>query len=96
MMPEIRKVVAKYTLRDGESKKEWSGLVSPNYTRSPEGLLDLLSKLLVYDYNIQVMAKQAIQHPFFDSVWDRVDQQIQEKVQTIMMQGLFAGLHEAL
>jgi casein kinase II subunit alpha len=94
MTPEIRKVIAKYTLRDGGSKKEWSSFASPDYTPSPEGL-DLLSKLLVYDHNIRLTAKQAMQHSFFDSVRDRVDRQIQEKTRTITTQGLFAGLHEA-
>jgi casein kinase II subunit alpha len=87
MTPDLRKVIAKYTLRDGGSKKEWNTLASDDYTPSPEGL-DLLSKLLVYDHNLRLTAKQAMQHSFFDSVRDRVDRQIQETMQTIATQGL--------
>jgi casein kinase II subunit alpha len=81
MTPEIRKVIAKYTLRGG-GKKEWSSLVSPESTPSPEGL-DLLSKLLVYDHNTRLTSKQAMQHAFFDSVRDRVELQIREKLRTL-------------
>lgn len=75
MTPDIRKVIAKYTLRGGK-KQAWSSLVSPNFQPSSEGL-DLISKLLVYDHNIRLTSKQAMQHAFFDSVRDRVKAQVQ-------------------
>lgn len=82
--PEIRKVIAKYTMKGG-SKKAWQGLVLPedknnvdeNYTPNRDGL-DLLSKVLVYDNNSRLTAKQAMSHPFFDPVRDRVERQIRE------------------
>ena len=76
--PEIRQVIAKYTQRDGGSKKAWKTLASPEYEPSIEGL-DLLSKLLVYDHSQRLTAKQAMQHSFFDSVRDKVDRQIKEQ-----------------
>lgn len=81
--PEIRKVIATYTLRDGGSKKPWISFVQEGaYTPSPEAL-DLLSKLLVYDGSLRLTAKQAMQHSFFDSVRDRVERQIKEQIQSI-------------
>eukprot|EP00980_Cylindrotheca_fusiformis_P014733 scaffold4009_cov124-Cylindrotheca_fusiformis.AAC.13 len=77
MTPDIRKVVAKYTLQGG-IKKDWNTLASPDHTPSRKGL-DLLSKLLVYDHDARLTAKQAMQHPFFDLVRDRVESQVQEK-----------------
>lgn len=77
MTPEIRKVVVKYTLQGG-AKKDWDSLASPDYTPTQNGL-DLISKLLVYDHDVRLTAKQAMQHPFFDSVRDRVDRQVQDK-----------------
>jgi serine/threonine protein kinase len=47
-------------------------------TPEEEQGLDLLSKLLVYDHNTRLTAKQAMQHAFFDSVRHRVERQIQE------------------
>jgi casein kinase II subunit alpha len=86
--PEIRKVIAKYTLRGG-SKKEWSSLAESlnDYTPSQDGL-DLLSKLLVYDHNVRLTAKEAMEHAFFDSVRDRVDRQIQLQTRGLLGGGL--------
>ena len=89
MTPEIRKVIAKCTLRGG-TKKDWMSLASPNYTPSTESL-DLLSKLLVYDHETRLTAKQAMRHSFFDSVRDKIDIQLQDKRR--ITRGLF-GLHE--
>ena len=87
--PEIRRVIAKYTMKGG-SKQEWKGLVpaddkrneDQSYSPSEDGL-DLLSKILIYDDSIRLTAKQAMSHPFFDSVRDRVDRQIREKLRTL-------------
>jgi casein kinase II subunit alpha len=78
MTPEIRKVVAKYTLQGG-SKKKWTTMASPDHIPSDIGL-DLLSKLLVYDHDVRLTAKQAMQHPFFDAVRDRVERQVKDKM----------------
>ena len=45
---------------------------------SEEGL-ELLSKLLIYDHEQRLTAKQAMQHTFFDPVRDQVEKQIREK-----------------
>lgn len=94
MKPEIRQVIAEYTLRGG-SKKEWSriaeesssnsdngGTEGMSFTPSSEGL-DLLSKLLVYDHTVRLTAKQAMAHAFFDSVRDRVERQVREKLRKL-------------
>ena len=68
MKPEIRKVIAKYTLRGGK-KKEWRQVAdefsTASYAPNAQGL-DLLSKLIVYDHTTRLTAKQAMQHSFFD------------------------------
>lgn len=75
MTPDIRKVIAKYTLRGGK-KQSWESLItSDDVHPSPEGI-DLISKLLVYDHTVRLTAKQAMQHPFFDSVRNRVERQV--------------------
>jgi casein kinase II subunit alpha len=82
MKPEIRKVIAKYTLRGGK-KKEWKQIADESRTASyspSEHGLDLLSKLIVYDHTNRLTAKQAMQHAFFDPVRDRVERQIREKL----------------
>lgn len=87
MKPEIRKVIAKYTLRGGK-KKEWRQIVDEStgssipHTPSAQGL-DLLSKLIVYDHTARLTAKQAMQHSYFDPVRDRVERQIREKLRKL-------------
>jgi casein kinase II subunit alpha len=72
--PEIHQVIAKYALRQ---KRSWLSLV-PNGCPAPsaEGI-DLLDKLLVYDHDARLTAQQAMRHPFFDPVRDRVTAEIQ-------------------
>ena len=93
MKPEIRKVIAKYTLQGGK-KKEWSSIKDEfstnissdangaSYPPSADGL-DLLSKLLVYDHTVRLTARQAMAHSFFDPVRDRVDRQVHEKLRKL-------------
>ena len=119
--PEIRKVIAKYTLRGRGPPQEWEDLVRKHLLLhdqqrgggagrrhrrsqpppredvnaaeddegdssrssmllqslwpSPDGI-DLMSKLLIYDHNQRLTAKQAMQHKFFDSVRDRVEEEV--------------------
>jgi casein kinase II subunit alpha len=75
--PEIRQVIHKYTQRGGK-KQEWASLALTHDCPVPPSLdgLDLVSKLLVYDHNERLTAKQAMQHPFFDSVRDEVEQEV--------------------
>jgi casein kinase II subunit alpha len=77
LTPEIRKVIDKYVIRGGR-KKAWTDMVLPDECPKPsaEGL-DLLDNLLVYDHYDRLTAKQAMLHPFFDTVRDRVDAEIQ-------------------
>jgi casein kinase II subunit alpha len=72
LTPEIRKVIAKYVIRGGR-KKAWTDISVPADCPKPsdEGL-DLLDNLLVYDHFNRLTARQAMLHPFFDAVRDRV------------------------
>ena len=90
MTKDIRKVIAKCTLRGaGRTKPDWLSLVTTNdndnddssYIPNIDGI-DLLSRLLVYDHEVRLTAKQAMQHTFFDSVRDKIERQmnIQQEV----------------
>lgn len=76
LTPEIRKVIAKYVIRGGR-KKAWLDISVPADCPKPsdEGL-DLLDNLLVYDHFNRLTAHQAMLHPFFDAVRDRVNTEI--------------------
>jgi casein kinase II subunit alpha len=79
LTPEIRKVIAKYVVRRGGRRQPWESLVSKNCpTPSPVGL-DLLDKLLIYDHEDRLTARQAMAHPFFDAVRDRVTQEVRQR-----------------
>lgn len=107
MTPEIRDIIAKYTLQGGGTKKEWSSFVNKpnNDSRSSSNnnnkeivtnaassqpeipvpsktALDLVSKLLVYDHQQRLTAKEAMKHPFFDPVRDRVEREVKEKMRS--------------
>ncbi|CAJ1920264.1 unnamed protein product [Cylindrotheca closterium] len=99
MTPEIREIIAKYTLQEGGTKKEWSSFVTTRPNNNDENNngnkeqqvpipmpsksgLDLLSKLLVYDHQQRLTAKQAMKHPFFDPVRDRVEREVKEKMRS--------------
>lgn len=72
--PEIHQVIAKYALRQ---KRSWLSLV-PNGCPVPSADgIDLLDKLLVYDHDARLTAQQAIRHPFFDPVRERVTAEVQ-------------------
>ena len=74
LSPELRMVIAKYMARSnrGGRRKLWLSLL-PRLCPIPswEGL-DLLDKLLVYDHDVRLMAREAMMHPFFDEVRDTV------------------------
>lgn len=38
---------------------------------SPE-VLDLIKQMLIYDHNLRITAKEALNHPFFNSVRGKV------------------------
>lgn len=69
--PEIRQVIAKYTLRGGK-KRPWLSLLPKGCPVPSEEGIDLLSKLLVYDHDARLTAQQAMRHVFFDPVRERV------------------------
>lgn len=88
MSADTRKAVAAYKLKGGNGKaKVWSSLIPKDVAQiappSPEGI-DLLSKLLRYDHNQRLTAKQAMQHPFFDPVRMQVEYQLHERAQQNM------------
>lgn len=54
----------------------WSSLLTAGCpVPSPEGL-DLLDKVLVYDHDMRLTAREAMAHPFFDAVRDRVNNEV--------------------
>ena len=77
---EIEKVIAKYVKRGGGGgrKQAWADIALPHGCPKPsdEGL-DLIDNLLVYDHFFRLTARQAMLHPFFDAVRDRVQVEIQ-------------------
>lgn len=79
--PDIRKVIAKYTLRGGK-KRPWLSFLPKGCPVPSEEAIDLLDKLLVYDHDVRLTAQQAIQHSFFDPVRERVMVEVQSRIGT--------------
>jgi casein kinase II subunit alpha len=75
MTPEIQSVIAEATLQGRGAQRPWVSFLDTS-TSSPSSMtphpsaegLDLLSKLLQYDHEYRLTAKEAMQHPFFDPV----------------------------
>eukprot|EP00934_Nitzschia_sp_Nitz4_P007608 Nitzschia sp. Nitz4//scaffold81_size91200//35588//36898//NITZ4_004985-RA/size91200-processed-gene-0.105-mRNA-1//1//CDS//3329558707//7598//frame0 len=93
--PETRSLINLYTANGYKKRKSWKEILSVSLSTKhdkqrdaainpppilDQQSLDLLSKLLVYDHSLRLTAKQAMQHPFFDSVRTRVNKQIQEQL----------------
>lgn len=76
--PEIRKVIAKYTLRGG-LKRPWLSLLPKGCPVPSADGIDLLDKLLVYDHDARLTAKQAMGHSFFDPVRERVMAEVKSR-----------------
>ena len=82
LTPEIRKVIAKYVIRGGR-KKAWTDIpLAADCPKPSEEGLDLLDNLLVYDHFNRLPAHQAMLHPFFDAVRDRVNMEINYHVRS--------------
>ena len=78
LTPELRTVVAKYVVRGGQ-KQSWASMIPAGCPLPSANALDLLNKLLVYNHDDRLTAKQAIQHSFFDAVRDRVNEEIRQR-----------------
>jgi casein kinase II subunit alpha len=92
---EIQRVVQKYTLKTNPTglRRSWLTLLgsSPIHPFRPKKSndppcpvpsrdgLNLLDKLLVYDHGERLTAKEAMMHPFFDSVRDKVTIEVQNR-----------------
>lgn len=76
--PEIRKVIAKYTLRGGK-KRPWLSMLPKGCPVPSEDGIDLLEKLLVYDHDARLTAQQAMRHAFFDPVRERVMAEVKSR-----------------
>lgn len=76
--PDIRKVIAKYTLRGGQ-KRPWLSLLPKGCPAPAADAIDLLGKLLVYDHDARLSAQQAMRHSFFDPVRERVMAEVQRR-----------------
>jgi casein kinase II subunit alpha len=73
MTADILQVITKVTMEGGGTRLPWSFFFhDPTFVPSLEGL-DLLSKLLQYDHEQRLTAKEAMQHPFFDAVRESMD-----------------------
>lgn len=84
--PDVRKVIAEYAARErtqmtdaivgGNRRVPWLSFRTAGCpVPSPEAL-DLLDKLLVYDHDKRLTAQEAMAHPFFDDVRDRVRNEV--------------------
>lgn len=69
--PAIRQLVAKYVMREGGRRKAWTELAATADPIDAAGL-DLLDRVLCYDHGDRWSARQAMHHPFFDAVRERV------------------------
>ena len=91
MTPEIREVIAQKTLRGGGKKQDWTSFVTDDsFLPCAEGI-DLLSKLLRYDPDQRLTAKQAMQHPFFDPVRIQIERQLLERQRMSMSRASLLG-----
>ena len=78
LTPDLRNVVAKYILRGGQ-KQSWASMIPAECPLPSANALDLLNKLLVYNHDDRLTAKQAIEHSFFDEVRDRVNEEVKQR-----------------
>jgi len=78
LTPELRKVMAKYIVRGGK-KQSWVSLVQESCPMPSELGLDLLDQLLVYNPDERLTAKQALEHPFFEPVRERVKGEVRQR-----------------
>ena len=82
----VQNVISKYTLRHNPlgKRKPWLTML-PKDGGCPipsKDALDLLDKLLVYDHNKRLTAKEAINHPFFDPVRAFVQEEVHTRYNT--------------
>lgn len=93
---EIRQVIAKVLKEGGGAREPWLSLISdPTFTPSLEGL-DLVSRLLQYDHDLRLTAKEAMQHPFFDLVRVSIETDLQERQQLLSRTHRQASLLESI
>jgi casein kinase II subunit alpha len=59
-----------------ERVADWNAVRGPDCPIAPAQGIDLLDRLLVYDHEARCTAQQAMDHPFFDPVRDRVEAEI--------------------
>ncbi|GKY97898.1 hypothetical protein MPSEU_000747800 [Mayamaea pseudoterrestris] len=65
---DIQSIIQKHST----TRRDWASMVAADCPMPGLDALDLLDKLLVYDHEGRLTAKQAMEHPYFDSVRDRV------------------------
>lgn len=79
--PEVQRIVTKYSMRGGQ-KRPWLSFLPKSCAVPSAEAIDLLDKLLMYDHDARLTAQQAMQHPFFDPVRDRVTKEVQSRPMT--------------
>lgn len=88
--PDVRNILLKYSSRTTNNRGEsrdytrrvpWLSFWTVGCPMPSDDALDLLDKLLVYDQDMRLTAQEAMSHPFFDAVRDRVLVEVQHQVQ---------------
>ena len=89
--PEVRKVLSQFGAREksrqgpnnndggNNMRTPWLSLLIPGCPVPNHEGLDLLDKVLVYDHDVRLTAKEAMAHPFFDAVRDRVTNEVKAR-----------------
>lgn len=83
--PEVKKIITKYSGRERDDSEgserrhrtSWLSFCTAECPRPSPDSFDLLDKLLVYDQEVRLTAREAMAHPFFDAVRDRVNKEVQ-------------------
>ncbi|CAB9516032.1 Mitogen-activated protein kinase HOG1 (Fragment) [Seminavis robusta] len=84
LSPDVRKTITECAAREGNKvgrrRVPWLSFRAAGTPMPSEESLDLLDKLLVYDHNTRLTAQEAMAHPFFDDVRDRVTNEVRRMV----------------
>lgn len=86
LSPDLRKAIAECAAREGNQggarkRVPWLSFRAAGTPMPSEESLDLLDKLLVYDHDARLTAEEAMAHPYFNDVRDRVNDEVQKMVE---------------
>ena len=88
LSPALRKIIEECAIREGNQgpvrkRVPWLSFRAAGTPLPSEESLDLMDKLLVYDHDARLTAKEAMAHPYFNEVRDRVNVEVQMMVEVI-------------